>query len=179
MHRCTTGLRPRSFILRSQRSPAELGSLFINQRACHHRSAPEAGHVASACFLFGLHVVSPPVATQPARVQCASRSFNKVFVGRRVAPLPASGKYRCRSSAHYGCSSATLTVMASPHHLHCSQAWGAKYSAGSSAAVALPNPSVKLSANGVPHWPSSAGPAAHFALAVHHVTPSSPAYLKR
>ena len=99
MHRCTTGLRPRSFILRSQRSPTDLGSLFINQRACHHRSAPEAGYGASACFLFGLHVVSPPVATQPARVQCASRSFNKVFVGRRLAPLPAPGKYRCPSFA--------------------------------------------------------------------------------
>ena len=43
----------------------------------------------------------------------------------------------------------------------------------------LPNPSVKLSVNGVPHWPSSAGPAAHFALAVQRATPSSPAYLKR
>ena len=41
-----------------------------------------------------------------------------------------------------------------------------------------PNPSVKLSDNGVPYWPSSGGPAAHFALAVLRVTPSSPAYLK-
>ena len=125
------------------------------------------------------HVVPPPVAVQPARFQCASRSFNKVFIGRRVAPLPAPGKYRCPSSARYGCSSATLMVMASPNHLHCSQAWGAKYRAGSRAAAALPNPSVKLSVNGVPRWPSSAGPLAHFALAVQHVTPLAPAYLER
>ena len=41
------------------------------------------------------------------------------------------------------------------------------------------NPSVELRANGVAHWPSSAGPAAHFALAVQRATPSSPAHLKR
>jgi len=38
-----------------------------------------------------------------------------------------------------------------------------------------PNPSFKRSANGMAHWPSSAGPAAHFALAVQRATPSSPA----
>ena len=38
-----------------------------------------------------------------------------------------------------------------------------------------PNPSLKLSPNGVPRWPSSAGPSAHFALAVQRVTPSVPA----
>jgi len=37
------------------------------------------------------------------------------------------------------------------------------------------NPSLKRSANGRPRWPSSAGPAAHFALAVQRVLPSSPA----
>ena len=45
--------------------------------------------------------------------------------------------------------------------------------------VLRPNPSVKLIANGVPHWPSSAGPLAHFALAVQRATPSAPAYLER
>jgi hypothetical protein len=40
---------------------------------------------------------------------------------------------------------------------------------------AWPNPSFKRSANSVPRWPSSAGPAAHFALAVQRGTPSSPA----
>jgi len=40
---------------------------------------------------------------------------------------------------------------------------------------AWPNTSLKLSANGVARWPSSAGPAAHFALAVQRATPSSPA----
>ena len=39
----------------------------------------------------------------------------------------------------------------------------------------LPNPSLKRSANGMPLWPSSAGPAAHFALAVQRAMPSSPA----
>ena len=43
----------------------------------------------------------------------------------------------------------------------------------------LPNNSFKLSPNGMSCRPSSAGPAAHFSLAVQHVTPSAPAYLKR
>ena len=174
----TTCPRPRLFAVRRQRSPASMGSLFINQRACHYRGAPEVDHVANACFFFGRHVASPPVVIQPARVQCASRSFTKVFVGRRLAPLHAPGKYRWSSSACFVRSSATLTVMASPNHPRCSQACSAKYGAGSRAA-ALPNPSVKLSANGVPHWPPSAGPVAHFALAVQRATPLAPAYLER
>ena len=144
MRCCATGLRPRLFVVLRQCSPASTGSCSPpksllppqRNRSCSRRNS-----------LWFWHVLPPPVATQTARVQCASRSFNKVFVGRRLAPLPAPGKYRCPSSARFGRSSATLTVMASPHHLHCSQAWGAKYSAGSGAA-ALPNPSVKLSANG-------------------------------
>ena len=39
----------------------------------------------------------------------------------------------------------------------------------------MPNPSLKRSANGRPRQPSSAGPAAHFALAVRRVLPLSPA----
>jgi len=39
----------------------------------------------------------------------------------------------------------------------------------------MPNPSLKRSANGRPRRPSSAGPAAHFALAVQRVLPLSPA----
>ena len=37
-----------------------------------------------------------------------------------------------------------------------------------------PNPSLKASPNSVAHWPSSAGPAAHFALAVQRATLSVP-----
>ena len=37
------------------------------------------------------------------------------------------------------------------------------------------NPSLKPSPNGAARWPASAGPAAHFALAVQHATPSVPA----
>ena len=38
-----------------------------------------------------------------------------------------------------------------------------------------PNPSFKLSPNGGSRWSSSAGPAAHFALAAQHAPPSVPA----
>ena len=40
---------------------------------------------------------------------------------------------------------------------------------------AVPNPSFKPSPNGGPRWPASAGPLAHFALAVQRATLSSPA----
>jgi hypothetical protein len=38
-----------------------------------------------------------------------------------------------------------------------------------------PNPSLKLSTNGVSRWSSGAGPAAHFAPAAHRATPLAPA----
>ena len=130
--------------------------------------------IRSVLVFFCRHVAPPPVANQPVRVQCASRSLNSVFVRRRFAPLPAPGKYHCSSSARLARSSARLAVMASLNHLYRSQACGAKYSAHGRLA-ALPNPSLKLSTNGVPHWPSSAGPLAHFALAVQRAIPLSPA----
>jgi len=37
--------------------------------------------------------------------------------------------------------------------------------------AASSNPSLKRSANGMSHWPSSAGPSAHFALAVQRAMP--------
>ena len=159
MRNCPTCPQSRLFAARRLRSPASTVSCFPPKGLSRPRRPRSCSRRHSLWFQ---HVVSPPEAVQPARFKCASRSFNKVFVGRRLAPLPASGKYRCPSSARYGRSSATLTVMSSPHHLHRSQACGAKYTAGSSAA-ALPNPSVKLSSNGVPRWTASAkwavGPA--------------------
>ncbi len=40
---------------------------------------------------------------------------------------------------------------------------------------ARPNPSLKLSTNGVSRWSPGAGPAAHFAPAVQRATPLAPA----
>ena len=175
MRNCPTCPRSRQFAARRLRNPASTVSCFPPKSLSPPRRPRKL-------FTSRQPVVSARSATtcgkSTSAVQCASRSVTKVFVGRRVAPLPASGNYSCPSSARLACSSATLAAMASPNHLPSSTACGAKYGAGSTAA-ALPNPSVKLRANGVPHWPSSAGPAAHFALAVQHVTPSAPAYLER
>ncbi len=41
--------------------------------------------------------------------------------------------------------------------------------------ASMPNPSLKLSTNGVSRWPSSARPSAYFALAVQRATPLAPA----
>ena len=177
VHRCTTGLRPRRFAVRRQRSPASTGLCSPSKEPVNNAAHPKSVASPAAVF-FGRHVAPLPVVNQVARVQCASRSFAKVFVGQRIAPLPAPGKYRCPSSARGTRSSATLTVMASLSHLRSSKSCGAKYGAGSRA-VALPNYYFKLINNGVPHWPSSAGPTAHFALAVQRAIPSSPAYFER
>ena len=175
MRNCPTCLRSRLFAARRLRSPASTVSCFPPKSLSPPRRPPSFPRRDSLWFQ---HVVPPPVATQPARVQCASRSFNKMFVGRRVAPLPAPGNYRWLSFARFAYSSATLAAMASLNRLPSSKACGAKYGAGSRAA-ALPNPSVKLSTNGMPRWPSIAGPAAHFALAVQRDMPSAPAYFER
>jgi len=42
-----------------------------------------------------------------------------------------------------------------------------------------PNPALTRSANGMSRLPSSAGPAADFALAAQRAMPPSPAYLER
>ena len=55
------------------------------------------------------------------------------------------------------------------------RAWLSSSSRRAAFGEAMPNTSLKLSANGVAHWPSGAGPAAHFALAVQRAMPSSPA----
>ena len=39
----------------------------------------------------------------------------------------------------------------------------------------MPNPSLKLSTNGVSRWSAGAGPAAHFAPAAQRATPLAPA----
>jgi hypothetical protein len=45
--------------------------------------------------------------------------------------------------------------------------------------IVLPNHSVKRTGNGLSRQPSSAGPAAHFALAVWRAKPLPAAYFKR
>ena len=57
----------------------------------------------------------------------------------------------------------------------CSPLWSRFNCATATSSQVKPNPSLKLSTNSVAHWPSSAGPAAHFALAVQRVTPLVPA----
>ena len=170
MHRGTIGLRPRSFVVLRQRSPASTGVCSPTKEPVTTAAHPRPVTSPAPAF-FSRHVVLLPVANQPARFQCASRSFTKVFVGRRLAPLPAPGKYRCPSSARFCRSSATLTVMASPNHLHCSQACGAKYGVRSRVA-ALPNPSVKASTNGRPGY-------SHLLFLLPPGLPLVPPYLER
>ena len=150
MHRCTTCPRPRLLAVRRQGSPASTGYCLSTKEPVTTAAHPKSVTSPAPVF-FGQHVASPPVANQPAHVQCASRSFSKVFVERRFAPLLAPGKYHCSSSARLARSSATLAVMASLNHLYCPQACGTKYGAHGRLA-ALPNPSVKASTNGRPGY---------------------------
>ena len=84
VHRCTTGLRPGSFVVLRQRSPASTGVCSPTKEPVTSAAHPKSVTSPAPAF-FGLHVAPPFVANQLAHVQCASRSLNSVFLGRRFA----------------------------------------------------------------------------------------------
>ena len=137
-------------------------------------------------------------ALQPPRSQClnrASRSLDNQFINgasRRLKSQRLEGASRRLNSQSVAVATAVLQLSgwlpAEPAGLvpalterpksSCSRAVSSGKLASRlppGAPPALPNPSLKLSANSVAHWPSSAGPSAHFALAVQRATLLSPA----
>ena len=96
---------------------------------------------------------------EPAAVRSAVASFCLVRGGRQIRGRPG---WSARSGlpsflfSKVSCPSGTLPVLPLPHTM-------------------LPNPSFKPSPNSVARRPSSAGPSAHFALAVQRATLSVPA----
>ena len=88
-------------------------------------------------------------------------------LARRKAPCFI---FACTADAEYrDCSCPSASRPAEWCAMQNSAIWGRSVS------NALPNPSLKPSPNGVARRPSSAGPAAHFALVVQRATPSVPA----
>jgi hypothetical protein len=151
------------------------------------------------------HVLSPPQRSRPSAFASpgvalpAAKTQRILTVGSRVSPI-ASRSFRAIQSRHIASQRKAVSheVGSGLSRLF---AWCGKGRAvigfrrvqGRLQQVArfpyswvmpprsavLPNPSVKRSANIASHWPSSAGPAAHFALAVQHATLLATAYLKR
>ena len=120
--------------------------------------------IISPFFRFRLFATVP--GTGPAGTQRLPCWLAASGVGTKYAPTPL-GFAAVRSPAH------KLLRHAVAQHR-----WQARQGGCPSALpvpAARPNPSLKRSANGMSHWPSSAGPAAHFALAVQRATPLSPA----
>ena len=96
---------------------------------------------------------------EPAAVRSAAASFSLVRGGRQIPGKPAWSPRSGLPSIFFtkvSCPGGTLHVIPLRH-------------------TVLPNPSFKPSPNGGSRWPSIAGPAAHFALAVQHAPPSVPA----
>ena len=102
-----------------------------------------------------------------------SKALDNQFVGLQPGLLSwhqpaghaAAGSSVCANRQRIGEQMSKLSGC----HASAQRSWQGK------AREAWPNHSLKLSANGVSRWPSSAGPAAHFALAVQRATPLSPA----
>jgi len=106
------------------------------------------------------------------KLEGASRRLNSQSVAECAAPsLPGTDTQQwLRPQRVYGHKSAMvqqLTGRPAAPRMYC-PFWHC-------GTPALPNPSFKPSPNGVARWPSSAGPSAHFALAVQRATPSVPA----
>ena len=96
--------------------------------------------------------------------------FSRVFANERGAPLQAECKTERNTPLGY-VSCVLGRIEGYEHVIYCTHI----NEHAASAAPKTPNPSLKRSANGMSRWPSSAGPAAHCALAVQRAMPSSPA----
>ena len=103
-------------------------------------------------------------------------SWQSVICRESVCRLPPPAGHRLRSA------SAMVARKSPPRRLASRHAPGAQICQGlcafrnhAASNAVKPNPSFKPSPNGGSRWPSSAGPAAHFALAVQHAPPSVPA----
>ena len=113
---------------------------------------------------------SPPPARQdraalrrPAKAAVFGPSVAKRLV--QLASERSGGK-----NAAMQASPSAFTVFSSPR-----PSWHGALAGHSWRGRVVANPSLKLSANSVARRPSSAGPSAHFALAVQHATLLAPA----
>ena len=104
-------------------------------------------------------------------------SLNSPALRQSAEPIAeARGQRRRRQSAHALCQ-APLNLACLQKHLRLRQCFCMLQRTGGfgCAGAAWPNHSLKLSANGISRWPSSAGASPHFALAVHRAMPLAPA----
>jgi len=90
-----------------------------------------------------------------------------------VGPQPSAQRWRLRVNRPAAGESSTTELIRATHTLSRSQSMlqHSIRSLQAQQSAAWPNTSLKRSANGMARWPSSAGPAAHFALAVQHAMP--------
>ena len=123
----------------------------------------------NTCAFTGACLLGVGARAKPANVQVSCYASSGRLprqhlvwcrLATQVAPTSAHSS-RCRSRK-------SLQSLSRMHGLQSS-------SAMSSPRAVLPNPSFKPSPNGMSRQPSSAGPAAHFALAVQRAMPSVPA----
>ena len=134
-----------------------------------------AGSVSAPNVCLASPVESPPT---PRRRSAAVRRFVglEVQAGAHTKPARRSGASReARIQAAAGAADAGYRDCSCRGAEREAQCLACKCTLACLPRALMPNPSLKRSANGMSRWPSSAGPAAHFALAVQRAMPSSPA----
>ena len=134
-----------------------------------------------------MNTLSAPAARTVLNFHRASRwsllvEFNALAFASRFRLLGALGVRMAGAQGRRGIEEATpvLSALSTVQHTRlCSSRKPAVPPTTpfyhSTVRRAEPNPSFKPSPNGGSRWPSSAGPAAHFALAAQHAPPSVPA----
>jgi hypothetical protein len=118
--------------------------------------------VCSSNRIDGARFTSRAASARGARGARQSKPFNSPTT---------SGRYGGSSAGQLGFV-AFAPVAAVSHTRHFSYS---PFTLGASLRAVLPNPSLKLSPNGVAHWACGAGPSAHFAPQSQRATPLSSA----
>ena len=116
--------------------------------------------------------------TKPCNAPSAGACVNHLYLGRpgRLASAPSSLTQRNREAAPLAPNPlASRSVSGKNPSMSCLAQHQSNCSRLVRGTPVEPNPSFKLSPNGGSRWSSSAGPAAHFALAAQRAPPSVPA----
>ena len=155
----TLCLQAHAFIERVLWHAPPKGLHTVRYGGLYSSAVPAQYHAACAAL-----ACSPQPPSRPPPEPCSAK----------IQPAPAPTCPTCPT-----CQRPLLTRFRRPAHQNRENSFNSQRASPQSPAhhhrSARPNTSFKPTPYGMPRWPSSAGPAAHFALAAQRVLPSSPA----
>ena len=144
----------------------------------HLQSSSQASTGCVSCRGHGRVVQLPVIHRQ----RCASSSLghgtgsvSQFFGPTAVGSIAASLGFRSGGRQVTGTPNLVSAERKRPQGVNRINPCGGTVNTFAPLAALMPNLSFKRSANGMSRWPSSAGPSAHFALAVQRAMPLSPA----